>query len=148
VFVDGTLSWVGAEQGWRIERRFEPDTLVTSVQCSSEALGLTLRCSDCVDFHESVLMRKIVVQNQREQLREVRIFFHHDLRISESEVADPAAYLPDIKTLIHYKGWRYFLVNVMVDGTAGIDSFATGQKGAPGRDGTWRDAEDGHLSRN
>src|SRR5207244_7706032 len=30
----------------------------------------------------------------------------------------------------------------------GLSSFAIGQKDAPGKEGTWRDAEDGELSRN
>jgi glucoamylase len=49
----------------------------------------------------------------------------------------------------HYKGWRYFLANVRVDGRNGVERFAIGQKGAPGREGTWRDAEDdGNLGMN
>jgi GH15 family glucan-1,4-alpha-glucosidase len=148
VFVDKKFSWMGAQNGWRIDRRYEPDTLVTSVQCVHDELGIALLCSDAVDFHETVLVRKIIVRNLRAEAREVRVYFHHDFRISESDVGDTAAYDPSTKTLTHYKGYRYFLANVMVDGQVGIDSFATGQKGG-GRDGTWRDAEDdGNLGMN
>ena len=56
----------------------------------------------------------------------------------EQEQAKPVG---AIKALVHYKGYRYFLCNVMADGKAGITRFATGQKGN-GKEGTWRDAED------
>jgi glucoamylase len=89
-----------------------------------------------------------VIRNLADASREVRVFFHHDFRISESDVGDTAAYDPQTRTVTHYKGYRYFLANLMVDGTAGIESFAIGQKGH-GKDGTWRDAEDdGNLGMN
>jgi glucoamylase len=148
VFADGKFAWMGAKHGWHIERRYEPDTLVTRVSCTHEKLGVALLCSDIVDFHETAFIRKIVVRNLREQAREVRLFFHHDFRISESDVGDTAAYDPTTKTVTHYKGYRYFLANVMVDGQVGVESFAIGQKGGS-KEGTWRDAEDdGNLGMN
>jgi GH15 family glucan-1,4-alpha-glucosidase len=149
VFVDGRFSWLKRDDGWRIDRRYERDTLVTDVRCAHERLQLTLQLGDCVDFHETVLIRRVVVKNHAAAEREIRLFFHHDFRISESDVGDTAAYDPATRTITHYKGFRYFLANLMVDGQAGIEWFATGQKGAPGRDGTWRDAEDdGNLGMN
>src|SRR5207302_311 len=53
------------------------------------------------------------------------------------------------QALVHYKGRRYFLLSGSSGGSAyGLSSFAIGQKDAPGKEGTWRDAEDGQLSRN
>jgi glucoamylase len=149
VFVDGKFSWVRRDNGWKIDRRYEPDTLVTDVTCVNEALGLTLRCSDCVDFHETAFLRRVRIKNHAAVERVVQIYWHHDFRISESDVGDTAAYDPASRTVTHYKGWRYFLANVLSDGRAGVESFAIGQKGAPGREGTWRDAEDdGNLGMN
>src|SRR5437588_11854005 len=95
VWASGKFAWMGAVAGWRIERRFEEDTAVTDVRCTHDQLGVELRCSDCVDFHETVLLRKIVVRNLRAEPREIRLFFHHDFRISESELGDTAAYDPE-----------------------------------------------------
>jgi GH15 family glucan-1,4-alpha-glucosidase len=118
------------------------------VTCTHEGLGIELVCADCVDFHETVLLRRVVVRNLADHARSIKLFWHHDFRISESDVGDTAAYDPSTKTVTHYKGYRYFLANLLVDGTAGIDSFAIGQKGH-GRDGTWKDAEDdGNLGMN
>jgi GH15 family glucan-1,4-alpha-glucosidase len=148
VFVDGRFTWMGRAHGWRIERRYEPDTLVTKVDCTHEAIGLHLQCTDCVDFHETLLLRKVVVRNLRDVQRRVQLYWHHDFRISETEVGDTAAYDPLTRTVTHYKGHRYFLANLMVDGRPGIEAFAIGQKGQ-GKEGTWKDAEDdGNLSMN
>ncbi len=148
VFTQGRFSWIARDTGWKLERRYEPESLVTNVHCVNMELGLELVCNDAVDFHESLYLRKVLIRNLADEAREVRVYFHHDFRISESDVGDTAAYDPITKTITHYKGYRYFLTNVMVDGKAGIDLFATGQKGG-GRDGTWRDAEDdGNLGMN
>ena len=151
-WIDGQFAWVTANNGWTIDRRYEVDTLVTQVTLRHDGLGLELVCSDCVDFHETVYLRRVVARNLRANARELRLFFHHDFRISESDVGDTAAYDPSTRSVVHYKGYRYFLANVSVpDGsgaaTVGVSSFAIGQKGQ-GREGTWRDAEDGVLGMN
>jgi GH15 family glucan-1,4-alpha-glucosidase len=149
IFVDGRFSWVRRDTGWKIDRRYERDTLVTDVTCAHEGLGVTLRCADCVDFHETALIRRVRIHDHSGRAREVKLYWHHDFRISESDVGDTAAYDPSTRTVTHYKGFRYFLANVMAEGAAGVDAFAIGQKGAPGREGTWRDAEDdGNLGMN
>ena len=149
VMVGKQFRWVGRGDGWELELAYEPDTLITCVKLTHQELGVTLTVRDCVDFHETIFLRQIHITNHRDAAAEVRLFFHQDFRISESEIGDTAAYDPRNRTMVHYKGERYFLMNVMVDGRAGVDHYAIGQKGAPGRDGTWRDAEDdGILSGN
>src|SRR5256885_8174140 len=60
VWVDGQFAWMGRPSGWQIDRRYEPDTLLTSVSARHNGLGLQLDCTDAVDFHETVLLRKVV----------------------------------------------------------------------------------------
>ncbi len=149
VMVDKDFRWVGRAEGWQIELAYEPDTLVTCATLTHAELGVTLTVRDCVDFHETVFLRQVQIRNHRDQAAEVRLFFHQDFRISESEIGDTAAYDPRNRTVVHYKGERYFLINVMVDERAGVDHYATGQKGMGGRAGTWMDAQDdGVLSGN
>ncbi len=147
VWCENRFAWMGRDNAWVIDRRFEADTQLTHVSARHEGLGVELICTDVVDFHETVFLRRVLVRNLKEYPREVRLFFHHDFRISETDVGDTAAYDPLSSTLVHYKGYRYFMANLSVDGNAGVHSFATGQKGQ-GRDGTWRDAEDGVLGMN
>ena len=147
VFAGGRFAWLGPE--WSADLRYETDATVTRAVLRHDGLGVQLTFSDCVDFHETLLVRKVVVKNLAHEGREIRLFFHHDFRIAESEVGDTAAYDPTTRTITHYKSYRYFLINLMVDGKAGVSSWAVGQKGQPGKEGTWRDAEDdGHLGRN
>lgn len=147
VWVDGAFSWV--HDSWTIEQRYVEDTLATDVTLTNAAQGLTLRCSDVVDFHEYVLIRKFVVTNGEARERSVRIFFHHDFHIDGQEVGDTAYYDPTLRALIHYKDDRWFMMNGCVeDAAAGLDGWAVGVRESSGKEGTWRDAEDGELSGN
>ena len=82
-----------------------------------------------------------------------------------SEVGDTAYYEPERRSLLHYKAGRWFLANGAVSWEArpaqpgrhrGYPSRTAGGdpplgmrlKELPGREGTWRDAEDGELSGN
>jgi GH15 family glucan-1,4-alpha-glucosidase len=146
VWVDGAFSWVGPE--WGIDLRYEPDTLVTRVALHHKGLGVLLDCRDAVDFHENLYLREVQVENLSPASREIRLFFSQDFGISGNSVGDTAAFDPDSGGVIHYKGARYFLVNAGTSDSTGPVLFAVGQKGVNGREGTWRDAEDGVLSGN
>src|SRR5258708_13377257 len=66
-----------------------------------------------------------------------------------NDIGDSAFYDPRTRAIVHHKGRRYFLIpGVNAEGESGLSSFAIGLKEALGREGTWRDAEDGELSRN
>ncbi|HEX5323016.1 MAG TPA: glycoside hydrolase family 15 protein [Capsulimonadaceae bacterium] len=148
IWVDGRLTWI-FDSTWQRRLDYQEDTLVTQIELVNDNLELTLRCRDAVDFHENIYCREIVVENRAGRDREIRLFFHQDFHIYETEIGDTAYYDPDECALIHYKDERYFLCNVARDdGRYGWDQFATGAKEVPGMEGTWRDAEDGLLSGN
>jgi len=113
---------------------------------------MNLVCQDAVDFHEDLYLRQIVVHNEADREREVRFFFAHDFHISGHEVGDSAYYEPERGAVFHYKGQRWFLINTAKEGpdgaVLGVDQWAVGIKEAQGKEGTWRDAEDGYLSGN
>ncbi|HEX8474318.1 MAG TPA: glycoside hydrolase family 15 protein [Pyrinomonadaceae bacterium] len=145
VWADGEFSWVNQSGGWKIELRYLDETLVTDVRLKHESLGLEIVSHDAVDFHENIFVRRMEVRDLRcTSRREVRLFFHQDFYISESEVGDTAFFDPDSRAIIHYKGQRYFLIST--DAPEGVETFATGRKAFHGHEGTWRDAEDGVLS--
>ena len=146
VWVEGRMAWMGPE--WAPQLRYVADSLVTDVRASHAGLGIALACHDAVDFYENVLVRRITVRNDADRPREVRVFFHHDFHLGGTEVGDTAFYDPDTRSVIHYKDDRYFLANCSVAGEVGCTQFACGTKEVAGREGTWRDAEDGELSGN
>ena len=146
-WIDGVFSWI--HDTWRVEGRYDDDTLATRVTLTHPDGSLAITCTDVVDFHEHALVRRFDVENRLGRSRELRLFFHHDFHISETEVGDTAYYDPSQRALIHYKADRWFLMNACVGGQpAGFDQWAVGKKETDGKEGTWRDAEDGELSGN
>jgi oligosaccharide amylase len=143
VWIDGVFSWI-SDDGWERDLRYLPDTLVTEVRLTNQKLEIEFVSNDAVDVHSNLFLRRLVVRNLAGVCREIRLFFHHDFYISESEVGDTAYFDPDTQALVHYKGPRYFLINT----DNGVDTFATGRKAFQGVEGTWRDAEDGQLAEN
>ena len=140
VWVDGEFAWV-ADSGWDRTLAYLPETLVTDVRLTNEKLGVELVCNDTVASHDNTFLRRVRVTNRRDSRSNFRVFLHHDLRIYENAFGDTALYDPETRALIHYKKHRYFLINTEPH----FSSFATGRKAFRGKEGTWRDAEDGNL---
>ncbi len=76
------------------------------------------------------------------------MFFSHNFHIYGLDTGDTAVYEPPMKSIIHYKRKLYFLINGITDQNQGIYQFVTGQKESFGKEGTWKDAEDGDLQGN
>jgi len=146
VWVDGRCSWMGPE--WRKDLRYHYNSLATNVFLKNEALGLELCCSDVVDIDSNVYIKKIEVTNLKGKERQVRLFFSHDFHLYGNDIGDTAYFDPRTRSIIHYKAYRYFLINCSVAEKCGVDYYACGDKEIPGREGTWKDAEDGELSGN
>ncbi len=141
VWADGEFSWV-YEDDWKRELKYLPETLVSDVKLTNEDLGLEIISNDTVASHENIFLRRVRVSNLLDKQREVRVFLHHDFRISENKIGDTAFYEPEALALVHYKKDRYFLINTAPH----FDNFATGRKDFRDQEGTWRDAEDGNLN--
>ncbi len=144
VWVDGRFSWMGS--GWERDLRYQDNSLVTDVFLKNEALCLELRCSDAVDLDLNVYIKKVEVTNLEGKDRQVRLFFNHDFHLYGNDIGDTAYFDPRTRSIIHYKANRYFLINCFGAGKGGVDYFACGIKEIEGKEGTWRDAEDGELS--
>jgi glucoamylase len=148
IWVDVEFSWLD-DDAWSVTQRYAENTLVTDATLRNAALGISIECAEAVDFHENALVRRFTVQNGTARQREARLFPHHDFHIKEQELGDTAYYDPAQRALIHYKDDRWFLANGRVGSeTAGFDQWAVGTKESGGKEGTWRDAEDGSLSGN
>ncbi len=140
IWIDGNFSWT-SDDAWRRELRYLSETLVTDVSLTNEHLAVEIRCNDTVASHENVFLRRIEVFDLSGKDREVRLYFHHDLRIYENKFGDTAMYDPESGAIVHFKKHRYFLIG----SEPAFVSFATGRKAFKGQEGTWRDAEDGDL---
>ncbi|UCH79758.1 MAG: glycoside hydrolase family 15 protein [Nitrospiraceae bacterium] len=146
VWVDGRCSWMGPD--WEKDLRYHDDSLVTDVLLKNEPLGLELRCHDVVDVDLNVYIKKVEVKNLQDNERQVRLFFCHDFYLYGYDIGDTAYFDPRPRSIIHYKANRYFLINCSKSGRDGVHHYACGDKEVPGREGIWKDAEDGELSGN
>jgi len=148
IWVDGQFSWSG-DDGWQRAINYELETLVGDTTLEHPKLGVRLRCRDTVDFDRNIYFKEVTVEDLVGRDRQVRLFQHFDANLYGNDTGDSAYYDPRSQALVHYKGRRYFLISGSIGGSSyGLTSFAIGQKDAPGKEGTWRDAEDGELSRN
>lgn len=151
IWVNGQFAWLDSPE-WEREMLYEKETLVASVTLHHPRLQIHLTFKDVVDFHLPIFIRHITVSNQASEPREVRLFFHYDWHIRDSVDGNTVFYYPPLQALVAYKQDVYLLASGQVgDGEqarAGISSWATGIKEFNGNEGTWRDAEDGELSRN
>src|SRR5207249_3326711 len=98
IWIDGNFSWLS--DGWTIHQRYVEDTLATDVTLTNASERITIACTDVVDFHEYVLVRKFTITNNGAAERAAKIFFHHDFHIHEQEVGDTAYYDPAQRALI------------------------------------------------
>jgi glucoamylase len=144
VWVDWRFSWMGQE--WTRDLRYQDDSLVTAVRLKNEALGVELFCHDVVDFDINVYIKQVEVINLEGTARQVRLFFTQDFHLYGNAIGDTAYFDPRTRSIIHYKTNRYFLINTCRAEQHGVETFACGVKAAPGKPGTWKDAEDGELS--
>ncbi|GAG28736.1 unnamed protein product, partial [marine sediment metagenome] len=144
IWVDGNFTWIDSPQ-WQKEMVYESDSLVTKVTATNPEIGLTLTFSDVVDFHRDIFFRRVDIANHRGHPRDVRLFFHYELRILGNEIGDTIYYHPRLRALVMYKERRYFLAGGQVNGRIGLDDWTTGRKKSEDKQGAWHDAEDGEL---
>lgn len=145
VWINGVLSWLD-DGGWTFQFRYPHTALVGHTLAKNEQLGVVLEFDDCVDSTVSAFLRNVHVINLWDEPREIRLFFHQAFAIGDSRSStDTAQYLPDSNALLHYRGRRSFIISGRYDNQP-FDQHSIGLFGIEGREGTYKDAEDGELS--
>lgn len=145
VWVDGELSWLD-DDSWTFQFRYPHNALIGHTIARNDRLGILLEFDDVVDSVMSAFLRNIHVVNLRNVEREVRLFMHQAFVIGDARSnTDTAQYLPDSDAILHYRGRRAFIVSGATSGKP-FDQYTVGLFGIEGREGTYRDADDGELS--
>ena len=147
VWVDGTFSWLD-DGNWQFKMAYDPHGMLGHTSAHNEKLQITLEFADCVDSEWNVFLRNIHVVNGSDKPREVRLFLHQMLLISNSLNRDTVQYLPEQTAILHYKGRRTFVTGGKDSAGAPFTQFSIGLFGIEGHEGVYRDAEDGVLSGN
>ena len=141
------LFWT-QDDGWTIHQRYLRDTLTTSVSLDRPDAKISLYCNDVVDFHRPIYVRKVKIKNLADHERTVSLVHHQDFNMFGTKIGDTAYYDPELRSIVHYRAKRYIMVTFFTSGEQRIDEYACGTSGFHGAEGTWRDAEDGHLGMN
>lgn len=145
VWVDGSFSWVD-DGTWDISVNFDSDALVSSIRMQSDELKTELLFMDFVDNDINVFCRQIQLTNQADEARVIRLFMHQVFEISRAGRADTALFVPDESYILDYKGRCSLLIYGEDSNGQVYDQFAIGNYGIEGKEGTFKDAEDGELS--
>jgi len=147
IWVDGVFSWVD-DGTWQTMITFDDDALIATVVMRNEHHQVELLFRDFVDDAFNAFCRQVTVHNLGTEDREVCLFFHQVFQISRAGRGDTALFVPDGPYLFDYKGRCSLLIYAQnADGTP-FDQYSVGSFGVEGKEGTWRDAEDGLLSNN
>lgn len=145
VWVEGEISWLG-DDNWQLNFSYPHTALIGHLVATNQKLGIRLEFDDTVDSDQNAFMRTIHVVNHHPRPRDIRLFMHQAFAIGDSRSnTDTVQYLPENDAIMHYRGRRVFIVSGRSLDMP-FDQFTMGLFGIEGREGTWRDAEDGQLN--
>lgn len=147
VWVDGSFSWLDDGE-WTFRYDYPYDALIGHSKAYNEKLEIALEFDDCVDAHQSALLRNIHVVNCSDRKRDIRLFMHQVFVISNGNASDTVQYLPSTPGIVHYKGQRVFVISGQHGDGTPFEQYSVGIYGIEDHEGTYRDAEDGVLSSN
>lgn len=146
VWVDGTLHWLD-DRAWSVSVASEDDALAGKTTARNDRLGVELVLHDIVYNEKNIFLRKVTVKNLSGNKRTIKVFFGHEFEIYQSHRGDTAYYDPRGDVIVHYNGKRVFMISAICDDRK-FDDYTTGEFSIQGKEGSYRDAEDGVLSRN
>jgi len=145
--INGVFSWIESD-AWEISIGYKPATMVSKLLAKNKQLGVSVVMEDAVYNESNVWLRQVEVYNNTNSPLEIQLFFHQVYMISESRKRNTAFYDPTHNTVVHYKGRRVFVVNACTSQGSGIDEYSVGAFQSEGKEGTYKDAEDGTLGKN
>lgn len=146
IFVDGAISWLDSGE-WEIKIGYRPDTLASQVHAINHALQIELDFLDLVYNEKPIFIRNITVHNMVKSKRNIKVFLNHQFRMYGSPKKDTVYFDPADNTIVHYKGRRLAVIGGQLEKQKFSD-YTVGLSNIEGKEGTWKDAEDGVLSKN
>lgn len=147
VWVDHKFRWID-DGSWKISIGYKPETMVGYLVCKNEEAKISIVMEDVVYNEADIFIRQVDIYNHADYPREVRLFFHQVFHVSESNKRNTAFYDPTHNCVVHYKGRRVFIANGMTETGEGMDQYTVGAYQYEGKEGGYKDAEDGELSSN
>lgn len=146
VFVDDKMQWIDNGK-WQVKLGFEKNSMVSKMEAVNEEAKVSIFSTDIVYNEKNIFLRKMLIQNNASLARNIKIFLNQQFKIGDTNHADTAYFSSTNQSIIHYKGRRVFLVGGTCNDKP-FDDYSIGFCGIEGKEGTWKDAEDGLLSKN
>lgn len=146
VWVDNQFSWF-FDGEWNIDIKYKEEALIGDIVARNDRLKVELKIINCVHWEKDIYIKNMIVKNLDNKKREIRIFLNQHFNIFGIDIGNTVYYEPERKVIIFYKGKRYFLINGLCEGK-GFSDYATGIADFMNLEGTYKDAEDGKLSKN
>lgn len=143
IWVEGKFSWI--DETWNPS--FAENHGVGEISFENPSLQLRINITCTVAHNKNIFLQKITLQNREKKEREIRLFISQHFRISGGDIGNTAYYHPKEHVIIFYKGSRYFLISGLHQKKS-FDDYAVGIAHFKEWEGTYRDAEDGLLSKN
>lgn len=147
VWVDGVFTWMD-DGTWKMTIDFDANALLSNITAHHAETGVQLVFTDFVDSEVNAFCRRIDITNTSDQYHDIRLFTHQVFQISRGGRADTAMFVPDENYILDYKGRCALLIYGQNESGEVYDQFAVGNYGIEGKEGTFKDAEDGELSGN
>jgi len=146
VWIDGDFSWLSDRNDWEIQMVSNSYSLSARTHYTSKKHAVVITSHDFVDHEYNVFFRNITIENKSDVQREMRLFTHQKFEISADGRGDTAMYVPDGHYMLDYKGSCSILAYLQDENGVPFDQYAAGNSGIEGKEGTFKDAEDGELS--
>lgn len=146
IWTEDEFSWLDNGE-WKISIDYRHETLASKVIATNPRLEVELEFVDLVYNEKNIFVRQVIVKNQTSRQRQIKVFFNQQFDIYENAQGNTAYFEPVSQTIIHYKGRRVFVVGGR-SGEQSFDDYSIGLKNIEGREGTFKDAEDGYLAKN
>lgn len=146
VWQDGHFSWLDNHE-WRVEVNLCKDTFVGLMKCFNKKTNLEIIFKNIVYNEKNIFIRQAEVINHTDDVKNIKIFFHQTFSVYDMPQVGTAYYDPIRNTLVHYEGKTVFVVSAESSAIP-FEDYSIGLFGVEGWEGSYKDAEDGHLSKN
>ncbi len=145
VFVEGQFSWTHSGE-WTIRTSVDVGWTGT-IRLEHPRLRVVVTFEDSLYHEKDIFLRRITIENLEKRERTIKVFFNQQFELYHSERGDTAYFDPRDNAVIHYEGRRVFHIYARVGATP-FDEYTTGIFHIEGKEGTYKDAEDGVLQKN
>lgn len=146
VWIDHKLYWLD-DGSWNIHLNCKKETFAGLMYAAHRETGIELEFTDVVYNEKNIFVRSVIVQNKSDRPHSVKVYFHQSFELYSSDLGDTAYYDPLQNAIVHYKGRRVFVVSAK-DTERYFTNYSIGVFGIEMKEGTYKDAEDGVLSKN